>query len=207
MTTTRGPSNGSSPKICREPIPTTDILTTINVDEVTRWARAMLEPGVAVILDTETVGSDTMSRVLPTSACEVAVIDACTGETLLNTLVNPKTPISQGAFKLHRISDADVANAPTWPAVLPEVLRVTAGRKILAYGSDFDLGVIRLDSDRYHLDPGHLGDEANWNCVMTRRSEWLRARKWLRLGGGHRALGDCLKARDILLEFTALAQR
>ncbi len=167
----------------------------------------MLEPGIAVILDTETVGSDTESRVLPTSACEVAVIDACTGETLLNTLVNPETPISQGAFKLHRISDADVANAPTWPEVLPEVLRVTAGRKILAYGSGFDLGVIRLDSDRYHLDPGHLGDKENWDCVMTRRSEWLRARKWLRLGGGHRALGDCLKARDIMLEFTAPAQR
>jgi DNA polymerase III epsilon subunit-like protein len=170
-------------------------------------ARVMLEPGAAVILDTETVGSDTETKVRPTPACEIAVIDACTGQTLISTLINPKTPISKKAFTLHRISDADVANAPTWPEVLPEVLRVTAGRKILAYYSDFDLGVIRLDSDRYHLDPGHLGDEANWDCVMTRRSEWLRNRKWRRLGGGHRALGDCLRTRDVLIGLTASPRR
>ena len=178
----------------------------MEADEVTRWAHLMLEPGVAVILDTETVGSDTEARVRPTPACEVAVIDACTGDTLLNTLINPKTPISKDAFSIHGISDADVANAPSWPEVLPEVLRVTAGRKILAYYSDFDLGVIRLDSDRYHLDLGHLGDGASWDCVMKRRSEWLRTR-WRPLGGGHRALGDCRRTRDVLLELTAPAQQ
>lgn len=183
----------------------TDILDAMNADEVTRWARAMLEPGAAVILDTETVDLDTVDHHAP--ACEVAVIDAYTAEALLNTLIDPKIPISYGAFKHHGISDADVAHAPTWPEVLPEVLRVTAGRKILAYNSDYDFRVICRDSNRYHLDPRHLGDETNWDCVMKRRSEWLGIRRWRPLDGGHRALGDCLSARDILLTFTTPAQR
>jgi hypothetical protein len=63
-------------------------------------------PGAAVILDTETVGSDTETKVLSTPACVVAVIDACTGETLLSALINPKTPndlvidADQGQFDL-----------------------------------------------------------------------------------------------------------
>lgn len=172
-------------------------------NQVTRWALMMLEPGAAVILDTETVCSDTEPWVLFTPPCDVAVIDACTGETLLDTLVNPKTRISQLGFGIHGISDADVANAPTWPEVLPEMLRVTSGRTILAYNSEFDFGVIRRENDHYHLNPGHLGDKDNWDCVMKRRSEWLGERRWLALDGDHRALSDCRDARDVLIQLAS----
>jgi hypothetical protein len=93
-----------------------------------RWARAMLEPGAAVVLDTETTA-------LPGAICEIAVVDAATGRALLNTLVQPREPVTLGAQWVHGLSDADLVGAPTWPEVLPKLLQVTGNRWILAYNA------------------------------------------------------------------------
>ncbi|HKE99408.1 MAG TPA: 3'-5' exonuclease [Actinomycetes bacterium] len=158
-----------------------------------RWARAMLEPGVAVILDTETTD-------LHGAVCELAVIDAATGEVLLNTLVDPGLPITDEARWIHGIGDADVAGAPAWPQVLPRLLSATRDRTVLAYNAEYDAGVIAADTARHGLDLGHLGEDGRWACVMNRRSDWARAWRWLPLGGGHRALGDTRVAREVLLD-------
>lgn len=165
---------------------------------VARWARDMLIPGAAVILDTETTG-------LPGRVCELAVIDAATGETLLNTLVNPGVPIEPEAQAVHGISDEAVAGAPTFDQVWPALLEVTKGRTVLAYNSDFDQDVVCGHAEALGLDPGRLARRKTWGCIMVNRTAWLRQWKWVRLDGGHRALGDTLKARDVLLEMTAPA--
>jgi DNA polymerase III epsilon subunit-like protein len=113
---------------------------------------------------------------------------------------NPNAPISDGAFWVHGIADADVADAPAWPAVLPRLLEVTAGKVILAYNAEFDSAVIVGDCARYGLDPAHLAQPVTWGCLMNRRSDWLRTRRWLRLDGGHRALGDTHAAREVLVD-------
>lgn len=163
-----------------------------------RWARAMREPSAAVILDTET--TDLYGYVV-----EIAVVDACTGETLLDTLVNPGAPITPGAQWVHGIGDDDVADAPPWAEVLPKLLQVTEGRTILAYNAEFDRSVIVGHSRRDQLDPGHLGKLDRWGCLMHRRSDWQLRQRWLPLGGGHRALGDCQTAWDLLCAMTAPA--
>lgn len=168
-----------------------DIVLSTEAGAAITWARDMLLPGAACLLDIETVD-------LQAPVCEIAVIDAATGETLLNSLVNPGVPISRSAFRAHGISDADVASAPTWPDVLPELLRITKNRQILAYNADYDIRTIRAECRRYRLHPGHLGGRRNWDCVMHRRSDWLRTRRWLPLGGSHRALDDCLSTLEVL---------
>jgi DNA polymerase III epsilon subunit-like protein len=160
------------------------------------WARAMLEPGAAVILDTET--TDLHGRIV-----EIAVIDAATGRTLLDTLVNPGVPIEPGAQAIHGLSDADVADAPPWAKVLPRLKRVTKGRQILAYNADYDEDVVRSDTAAAGLKLGHLADRDRWGCVMLRRSDWCHTQWWLPLDGGHRALGDTQAAREVLLSMTA----
>lgn len=172
-----------------------DIVLSTEAGAAIRWARDMVKPGVACLLDTETVD-------LGAAICEIAVIDAANGEALLNTLVNPGMSISQGAFRIHSISNADVVNAPTWPDVMPELLRITKSRKILAYNADYDRRVICSDCHRHDLNPGHLGDQGNWGCVMSRRSDWLRTSQWKPLGASHRALADCLSALDVLRSLT-----
>lgn len=157
------------------------------------WARRMLQPGAAVVLDTETTD-------LPGSIVEVAVVDCASGEVLLDTLVNPPTPISPGATAVHGITDADVVDAPTWETVLPDLLRATEGRTVLAYNEAFDRGCVVDDCQRLGLKAGHLGKRATWDCVMQARSDWEGMRSWLALGGDHRALGDAQSALGVLHE-------
>ncbi|WP_208853559.1 3'-5' exonuclease [Streptomyces bacillaris] len=94
--------------------------------EITREARALLEPGRAVILDTETTALDGRT-------VEIAVIDAATGRKLMGTLVNPDAPISDGARWVHGITDEMVTDARPFAKVLPRLRKVTEGRTVLAY--------------------------------------------------------------------------
>lgn len=74
------------------------------------------------------------------------MVDAATGDVLLESLVNPQIPVTEDALDVHGISDAMVAVAPTWDQVLSEVLRVTAGRKILAYNAAASCSSARPDT-------------------------------------------------------------
>lgn len=129
---------------------------------------------------------------------EIGVLDAATGDVLLDTLVNPGCPISPGARAVHGIAAADVATAPPWAEVLPRLLAVTRGRVVLAYNAEFDEGTIGRHSRRDGLKLQHLGDGGRWACLMGRRSAWELRYRRLPLGGGHRALGDCRTAYDLL---------
>jgi hypothetical protein len=161
-----------------------------------RWAARMLKQGVAVIVDTETTDLDG-------AIIEIAIIDT-DGTVLVDTLINPgPVPIAPEARQVHGLSQTDLADAPTWPDVLPHVLAATEGKTILAWGATFDASVILADCQRHALDPAHLADN-RWGCIMDRRSDWERSRHWSPLGGPHRALGDTQAALD---ELQALARR
>jgi Exonuclease len=103
---------------------------------------------------------------------------------------------------VHGISQADVADAPRWVEVLPRLLEVTIGRTIVAYNAQFDAGVIARHTYRDGLDLAHLADGDRWACLMGRRSAWQLRRRWLPLGGGHRALGDCQTGFELLCAMT-----
>ncbi|GAA2690682.1 MULTISPECIES: 3'-5' exonuclease [Actinosynnema] len=177
-----------------------DLELSTEVGAAIRWARDMLEPGAAVILDTETTGLGGDAVVV-----EIAVIDAHTGRVLLDTLVNPgDVPVGAGARAVHGITDAQLAQAPGWDRVLPKLRRVTRDRTVLAYNAEFDQRVVVNTSVRNGKRPMHLAEDATWGCVMTRRSDWLRTQRWQALGGGHRALGDCRSAREVLIDIAQL---
>jgi DNA polymerase III subunit epsilon len=164
--------------------------------EVTVWARDMLRPGAAVVLDTETTD-------LPGAVCELAVIDAATGAILLDTLINPCAAMHPGARAVHGIADNELASAPRWPQVLPRLRRITAGRRLLAYNAAFDADVITADCLRYGLSAAPFTDPARWSCVMAYRARWLRSDRPTALGSGHRALSDAHAARQVLLQIAA----
>ncbi|RJQ66173.1 3'-5' exonuclease [Pseudonocardiaceae bacterium YIM PH 21723] len=161
--------------------------------DATLWAKAMIKAD-AVILDTETTDLRNAGII------EIALISARTGERLYESLVDPgDKPINPDAAKVHGITPEVVTGAPLWSAVLPEVLKATEGRLVLAYNKKFDIGAIRDDCARYELDPQHLGDDANWGCLMLRLSDFLRITASRKLNGGHRAVGDAQAARKVLL--------
>ncbi|MFI6816073.1 3'-5' exonuclease [Nonomuraea sp. NPDC050328] len=161
------------------------------VGEVIRWARASLEPGTAVIVDTETTGLDGV-------VIEIAVICAATGQTLLDTLVNPGIPVEAGARAVHGITDGELADAPSWAKVAPAFLKAVAGREVLAYNAPFDQGRIRATHRHAGLEVAALPSADRWHCLMEARSVWARVGYWMPLGGGHRALGDAKEALGVL---------
>ncbi|MFF7250456.1 hypothetical protein ACFZBU_42070 [Embleya sp. NPDC008237] len=62
------------------------------------WAQEMLRPGRAIVIDTETTGLHTSARIV-----EIAVLDANSGAPLLNTLVDPETPIPRAATRIRQV--------------------------------------------------------------------------------------------------------
>lgn len=160
----------------------------------TRFARAVLAPGASVLVDTESVD-------LAGAICEVAMIDTATGAVLVNTLVNPGVPISADARAVHGISDAEVQapGVPTWDAVYPLLENAADGRIVLAYNANYDHGVIAADCRRYGLVDASLAAGNRWADVMVPRSDHAGSEKFLRNGGGHRALGDVEQTRQHLL--------
>jgi hypothetical protein len=166
------------------------LLLGTEVGRAVRWARAMLEPGAAVIVDTETTDQGG-------AVCEIAVVDTA-GHILLDTLVDPSCPIQPDATWVHGITNSDVAGAPGWEAVLPRLLEVTRDRRILAYNVDFDRGVVLADTRRHDLEPEQLAAAVHWSCLMGARCTGERAWGRLALYGPHRALGDCLAALEFL---------
>ncbi|WP_216915239.1 3'-5' exonuclease [Nocardia noduli] len=175
-----------------------DIALHSDAGAAIRFARAMLAPNTAVILDTETTD-------LYGAVCEIAVIDACTGRTLLDTLVNPGTPITPDAQAVHGISDDEVTaeGVPNWKTVYPKLLRVTKDRIVLAYKADYDQAVVVADCERAGIRRTRLADAAHWADVMVPRANHARSPRWLPNGGGHRALGDTQETRRHLQRMTA----
>lgn len=148
----------------------------------------LLTPGAAVILDTET--TDLGGRVI-----EVAVIDAATGGTLIDTLVDPQgAPIHPDAAAKHHISVDELAGAPTFAQIWPELDRTCRGRIVLAWNAPFDQAEIAADCIREHLP----APTWTWGCLM-RLDASIHHTRWQSLDGGHRALGDTLAARTRLL--------
>ena len=162
----------------------------------TRFARTVMQPGRAVIVDTETVS-------MGGPVCEIAVIRAHDGHVLLNTLVNPRAPIVPAAQAVHGISEDEVnaPGVPTWANIYAMFEQVTQNRVILAYNSDYDRDVIEKDCARYNIPSTHISTHRlRWADVMMPRTHYAQSRRWMKNEGGHRALGDVLQTRNHLLE-------
>lgn len=150
----------------------------------TRLAATWLLHTNAVILDVETTGFD--GRI-----CEIAVLDT-TGRVLLDTLVDPQTPIPDEATAVHGITKRDVAGTPTWAQIAPRVEQLLTGRTVIAYNAPFDQGRIRAEQQRLgRAAPGR------WWCLMRARAA-VDGGAWQALTGGHRAAGDCRAALTVL---------
>ncbi len=91
-------------------------------------------PRPAAVLDVESTNLDG-------SIIEICVLDAATGNPLLDTLVDPgDVPMHPDAYAVHGIALADLIGAPGWSTVHQALIAVTTGRVTLSYHSEFDRG-------------------------------------------------------------------
>jgi DNA polymerase-3 subunit epsilon len=115
-------------------------------------APASAVPGFAVI-DVETTGlSPNSHRIL-----ELAIVRTDPAGRVLDewtTRFNPDGPV--GATHIHGIRDADVARAPRFAQVLPEISARLAGAAIAGHNVTFDLGFLRAEYARAGWALPHL---------------------------------------------------
>ena len=182
-------------------------------EAISRQARAWLEAN-ALILDTETTGLGDDAEVV-----ELALID-CAGAVLLDTLVRPSGPVPAEAAVIHGITDAMLADAPTWSEIHARFCDLVEGRQDVIYNHEFDVRVINQTARRYGLqapqgfdlvlDPGSI------HCAMQAYAgfygAWSEEKgryRWQKLStaadqqgvtvtNAHRALGDCLMTLGVV---------
>lgn len=100
------------------------------------------------VFDVETTGLDPRQghRIL-----EIAGVRVEGGKILedriFSQLVNPERPIPWEAKSVNKITDEEVASAPTIDAVLPEFLRFTEGSLLVAHNAEFDMGFLAQEKE------------------------------------------------------------
>ncbi len=149
-------------------------------------------------LDTETTGLHPATDEL----VEIAVVDDA-GNIVLDTLLRPAESTAwPDAQRIHGISPDDVAMAPTREDVLPELLALVTGARLVIYNADFDLGFlpeVATAADQVSccmLDfAEHIGD---WNDYRWHKLD--SAANYVGFhwpGSKHRAAADALACRAV----------
>lgn len=127
-------------------------------DRMREWMRAPF-----VVFDCETTGLDDNAEIV-----QIGIVDH-TGEILLDTLINPGRRIPYDATRIHGITDAMVADAPTFEEVYPLIWRALESRRWAGYNLGFDVGKLDGACDRRGLrcpEPAKAWDGLSWGGAM-----------------------------------------
>jgi DNA polymerase-3 subunit epsilon len=177
-------------------------------DAAVEWANASI-----AVIDFETTGLDSENdRVL-----EMGIVLFENGELQdrKNWLIDPGIPVPEEARKIHGISDEDLANAPRFDEIFPEVVGLLSGRLPVAYNAGFDKKFLLAEFARYQraLDvpvPAALRPEVVWIDPLV----WVRElhkyekgkkltdvceRMGIDIGQAHRAADDATATGWVLL--------
>lgn len=166
-----------------------------------------------VAIDTETTGRDpSTDRVV-----EVACVRWERGEVVLRKswLVNPGRPIPKEAFDVHGISDDAVKDAPTFDAIVPELIEALHGAIPLAYNAEFDRKQLMAEIGRVGAPPApppafqknvEWLDPLVWarelhKLEKSRALSEVAARLGIELNQAHRATDDAEAALHVFVKF------
>lgn len=140
------------------------------------------ERGFAVV-DVETTGlfPGRGDRVVEVA---VVLVDS-TGQPIAEwtTVVNPGGPV--GPTQIHRLSDRDVRDAPTFGEMLGELNELLAGRALVAHNAPFDLAFLELEYAR----AGWQLPDVPYLCTLEASGAYLPAIPRRRLAQCCRAIG------------------
>ncbi|MFK4071880.1 exonuclease domain-containing protein [Streptomyces sp. NPDC029674] len=161
---------------------------------VQRWAHHLLSDPSVVVLDVQTTGLE------QAWAVQIGVTDR-DGTVLLDEQVNPLGDITSAATSLHGLSRDLLVEAPTFATLLPDLGRLLAGHRCLAYNAEFDRGVLEREVQRLPTrmrGAAPLLDSCVWEDAMVPYAAWTglwsagrRAYRYQSLGGAYDAVDNC----------------
>ena len=172
-----------------------------------QWAQQMLEQR-CLLLDSETTGLGPDAEIV-----QLAVVNH-QGVTLFDTLICPLEPSKvlrpgkggKCAADIHGLMPEDVADAPTFRDIYPELWRVVRDRPVVIYNRDYDVPRLKYVCKLANVAMPFRTEDAH--CAMLAYAafvgDWNDYRgnyRWQPLqGGDHSALGDCRATLKLLRE-------
>ncbi len=175
------------------------------------WSRNLLARTNWVILDTETTGTDKYhDRVI-----EVTILSE-KADTLFHSLINPERAIPPETQAYNGITDEDVRQAPTLPAVWSDIAACLKGKWVVCYNAEFDAIVLRESGSVYGLGLGKLYTYCAMKVYLayaggltgSGRMPYFRladacARHGIPTGQSHRSSSDCLATLRLIQHMAA----
>jgi DNA polymerase III epsilon subunit-like protein len=167
-------------------------------DRARAWAAKMLAMPELLILDTETSGLHDSAEIV-----QIAIMHAATGHVLLDTLIKPTRPIPRDASAIHGITDAMVADMPTFAEVAPQLRELLYGQTVVIYNADFDCRMLKQSASAAGVvhELGAFFEDAMepYSAWYGDWSQYHGSYRWKPLpDGDHSALGDCKACLDVL---------
>lgn len=109
------------------------------------------EPGRQLIMDTETTGLDALKgdRVIEVGIVEL-VDRKFTGEKL-HVYINPKRGMDDEVIRIHGITEAFLADKPTFDEVAQKLYDFMSGAEIIAHNAPFDMTFLSMEFDKVGL--------------------------------------------------------
>jgi DNA polymerase-3 subunit epsilon len=101
-----------------------------------------------IVLDTETTGTDPGAgdRIIEIGCVEL-VNQFPTGRTF-HAYVNPQRSVSQGAFNVHGLSEAFLADKPVFAAIAEPFLEFVADGRLVIHNAAFDIAFLNAEFAR-----------------------------------------------------------
>ncbi|EEK3037562.1 3'-5' exonuclease [Salmonella enterica] len=112
-----------------------------------------------VFLDTETTGLDAGAQAL-----EIGLVNA-RGETIFETRLKPTVSIDPAAAAVHGISEAELADAPSWPDIAQQLQHHIGRRPLIIFNADFDTRILKQTATAHNAPVSWL-DTLTVYCAM-----------------------------------------
>ena len=139
------------------------------LDPQCEWSRCAF-----AAIDFETTGLDSEhDRVL-----EMGIVCFDDGQLTArhNFLIDPGIPVPEEARKVHGITDEELANAPRFEELYPEIAGLLAGRVPVAYNAGFDKKFLLAECRRC----AHIGLGMATPPAFREEVEWIDPLVWVR---------------------------
>jgi DNA polymerase-3 subunit epsilon len=114
-----------------------------------------------IVFDTETTGTDPAAgdRIIEIGGVEL--VNSFPSGRTFHVYINPQRPVSQGAFEVHGLSDAFLADKPVFAAIADEFLDFVGDAKLVAHNAAFDIAFLNAEFarlDRAAVERGRVVD-------------------------------------------------
>lgn len=117
-----------------------------------------------VVFDTETTGVKDDDEII-----EAGVIDR-NGNEVFHSYFRPEKMIDPGASKVNGITNADLADSPTFKELFPALMAILEGVVIVGHNVDFDIRLLKQTAIRYGLDTERIDKLKTFDTLKSAKA-------------------------------------